>query len=118
MMNREIICISCPMGCHLQVSGDVENLEITGNKCRRGVIYAREEISAPKRVVTATVAVTGVEGLSRVPVKTTDALPKAHVASLLNHLYTLRLSSPIKIGEIILSDFHETGVGVVTTRSV
>jgi len=117
-MNREIICISCPLGCHLQVSGDGETLEITGNKCRRGVIYAREEISAPKRVVTATVAVTGAKGVSRIPVKTTDALPKAHIASLLNHLYTLRLSSPIKMGEFIITDYNKTGVGVVTTRSV
>lgn len=117
-MNREIICISCPLGCHLQISGGVEDLEVTGNKCRRGLIYAREEISAPKRVVTATVAVTGAEGISRIPVKTTEALPKAHIASLLNHLYTLSLSSPVKMGEVILSDYEDTGVAVVTTRSV
>ncbi len=117
-MNRDIICISCPLGCHLHIAGDVEDLEITGNKCKRGVIYAREEISAPRRVVTATVAVTGAKGLSRIPVKTTEALPKAQIASLLNHLYTLRLASPIKMGEVIISDFQDTGVGVVTTRSV
>ncbi|MCF7940076.1 MAG: DUF1667 domain-containing protein [Spirochaetia bacterium] len=117
-MNREIICISCPMGCHLQVSGDKDTLEVTGNKCRRGIIYAREEISSPRRVVTATVAVTGAEGISRIPVKTTAALPKAHIASLLNHLYTLRLSSPVPMGEVILSDYEKTGISVVTTRSV
>lgn len=117
-MNREIICISCPLGCHLQVSGEEHNLVITGNKCRRGDIYAREEISAPKRVVTATVAVSGAKGLSRIPVKTTGALPKAHIASLLNHLYTLKLSAPIQMGQVILSDYKETGIAVVTTRSV
>lgn len=117
-MNRQIICISCPLGCHLQVSQEGEELKITGNKCKRGLIYAREEISSPRRVVTATVAVSGAKGLSRVPVKTTDALPKAHIASLLNHLYTLSLSSPLKTGEVIIKDYEGTGVDVVTTRSV
>lgn len=117
-MNRQIICISCPIGCHLQVSQVADELSITGNKCKRGLIYAREEISSPRRVVTATVAVTGAAGLSRVPVKTTGALPKAHIASLLNHLYSLELSSGVKRGEVIIEDYMGTGIDVVTTRSL
>ena len=93
-------------------------LTVSGNKCRRGEIYAKEEIAAPKRVVTATVAIRGALGSSRIPVKTTEALPKAQIAPLLNHLYTLELASPVKRGETVLSDFEETGVGVVTTRSL
>ena len=117
-MAKEMICISCPMGCHLEVSGTIENLVITGNKCARGKIYAQEEISSPKRVVTATIAIKGADGSARIPVKTTAPIPKAKIAPLLNHLYTLEVSSPVRIGEVIIDDFEQTGVGVITTRSL
>ena len=55
-MKREMICISCPIGCHLTAEWEnEETITISGNKCNRGEIYGREEILAPKRVVTATV---------------------------------------------------------------
>ena len=37
---RELICITCPKGCHLKV--DEENdYKVTGNGCPRGAIYGR-----------------------------------------------------------------------------
>ena len=117
-MAKEMICISCPMGCHLEVSGTVEDLVVTGNKCARGKIYAQEEISAPKRVVTATISITGADGSARIPVKTTAAIAKSKIAPLLNHLYSLEVSSPINIGDVIIEDFEQTGVSVVATRSL
>ena len=51
---KEMICIVCPVGCHLQVAVDGEDVKVSGNRCPRGEEYAREEILAPKRVVTAT----------------------------------------------------------------
>lgn len=38
---REIICICCPRGCHLQV--DPENdYNVTGNACPNGAAYGRK----------------------------------------------------------------------------
>ena len=35
---REMICINCPMGCHLTVDdSDKSNIKVTGNTCPRGV---------------------------------------------------------------------------------
>jgi len=57
-MERKLVCISCPLGCRLTVTWeDEENITVAGNRCAKGESYAREEILAPKRVVTATVAV-------------------------------------------------------------
>ena len=42
---NELICISCPRGCLLKVSGQGEALEITGNFCSKGIDYARKEIT-------------------------------------------------------------------------
>ena len=52
-MKRELICIGCPMGCHL--TAEVENgavTSVTGNTCPRGDAYARRECVAPVRTVT------------------------------------------------------------------
>ena len=37
---KELICITCPRGCHLQVD---DNLNVTGNMCPRGAAYAKAE---------------------------------------------------------------------------
>ncbi len=50
-MKKNMICIVCPMGCHLTV--DTETLEVTGNTCPRGEKYGKEELTAPKRVITS-----------------------------------------------------------------
>lgn len=117
-LKREMICISCPMGCHLQVelSGDGV-LTVEGNKCPRGEEYGREEILAPRRVVTATVALRdGVVG--RVPVKTDAPLLKEHIQELLGSIYTMELAAPVKMGEVLREDLFGTGVRLVTCRSI
>ena len=49
-MKRELICISCPIGCHIQAemtaAGEVE---VSGNRCPRGKAYALNELTDPKR---------------------------------------------------------------------
>ena len=71
---KEVICICCPCGCHLQV--DPENdYNVTGNACPNGAAYGREELTHPTRILTSTVRVEG--GLyPRCPVKTAQAVPK------------------------------------------
>ncbi len=57
---KEMICICCPMGCHLQVDdSDRDNIIVTGNTCPRGAKYAKDESICPKRVVTSVVDVAG-----------------------------------------------------------
>ena len=59
-MERKLVCISCPLGCRLIVTWEDErDITVKGNRCAKGESYAQEEILAPKRVVTATVAVAG-----------------------------------------------------------
>ena len=56
----ELTCISCPMGCPLIVTmEDGAVASVTGNTCPRGDAYARKEVTAPTRIVTSTVRVTG-----------------------------------------------------------
>ena len=55
---EKLICIACPIGCHLEI--DVEDdYKVTGNQCKRGPIYAKKELTNPTRIVTSTVIIEG-----------------------------------------------------------
>jgi len=119
-MKEELICISCPIGCHLEIEGiidDESNMQIRGNKCPRGIIYGKEEIFAPKRQVTATVSVISEDNV-RLPVKTDIPLLKNQIGSLLDRLYELQLQPPVKMGDVVLENFQKTGVNVIATQSI
>lgn len=123
----EMICITCPMGCHLKIERLSESeIAVTGNKCVRGEQYAREELLTPKRVVTATAALAGSPAARqgclyrprRVPVRTTKAFPKEKIAELLNIIYGLEVELPTERGRILVADALGTGIDVVVARSM
>jgi CxxC motif-containing protein len=115
---RELVCIACPVGCRLQVlqegSGEIR---VSGNQCEKGDTYGREELLAPRRVVTATVRLAG-SALRRLPVKTHLPLPREHIGALLAEASRLEVSAPVARGQVLLSDFLGTGVDLVATRTV
>ena len=116
-MERKLVCISCPLGCRLTVTWQEESdVKVSSNKCAKGESYAREEILAPKRVVTATVA--AADGSRRLPVKTSAPLLKEHIPALLNELYRMEVQPPLRCGAVLLKDFAGTGVDLVATRSL
>lgn len=117
-MEREIVCISCPIGCRLTATWtNEEDIHIEGNLCPRGEVYGREEILAPKRVVTATCAAVGDKHV-RIPVKTDGPLPKELMDELLNALYRLEVPLPVTTGDVIMTDIGGTGVDLVASGSV
>lgn len=40
---REMICIMCPMGCHLTVTQKGDDVNVTGNGCNRGVVLQKKK---------------------------------------------------------------------------
>jgi CxxC motif-containing protein len=117
-MADELICITCPLGCHLSVERMPNGeLAVSGNKCPRGARYAQEEYLAPKRVVTATCRPDSL-GAIRVPVRTTQAFPKERVDELLKALYALKVKLPVQRGDAIIKDALGTGIDVIAARTV
>jgi len=73
---RNVTCIVCPIGCKILVKTDETKLEIVGgNKCERGIEYARNETLDPRRMLTTSVLVNEGE-LPLVSVKSTKPIPK------------------------------------------
>jgi CxxC motif-containing protein len=117
-MIKELICINCPIGCHLEVeiAGDEEFI-VTGNKCKRGIQYANEELTEPKRVVTATCKINS-QIYMRVPVNTENAIPKDKIDALLKTIYAMDLHPPIKMGDILIENIDGTGVALKSSITV
>jgi CxxC motif-containing protein len=117
---RNLTCIVCPIGCSLEVEDNnetpVENLSVTGNRCPRGAIYAREEVRAPKRVVTATCKTSAIQ--ARVPVKTTSPCPREKIPALLQDIYKIKVTLPVKTGDIIINNWNGENINVAATRNI
>lgn len=113
-MSKEFICVVCPRGCHLHVSDD---LVVTGNTCPRGEKYGKQEATNPTRVVTSTAVIDG-SYMARCPVKTSDAVPKGKIFSVMKEIDALRLVAPIHMGQVLIKDVCGTGIDVVSTREM
>ena len=121
-MKKELICISCPIGCMLTVEydedkRDYDSIKVSGNLCPKGEIYGKEEILAPKRVVTATASIES-RIQKRLPLKTIEAIDKDLIFDLLKEIYSLKLKPPVKIGDTIIKNFKKSGVDIVATANL
>ncbi len=113
-MKKELICITCPRGCHLVID---ENLVVTGNTCPRGEMYAKAEVTHPVRMLTSTVRIKSkVE--TRLPVKTSGPIPKELISKAMEEIKKIEVSSPIKIGDIIIKNILGTNVNIISTKNV
>ena len=111
----ELICINCPLGCRLTVDdSNLEDIKVTGNTCPRGVKYAVSEITAPKRMVTSSVPVTG-SNVGRVSVKTSSPIPKEKIFDCIKLIKTVTATAPVAIGDVLYSNICD-GADLVATR--
>ncbi|MBU0571147.1 MAG: DUF1667 domain-containing protein [Candidatus Omnitrophica bacterium] len=117
-MKKELICITCPIGCRLDVTCDKEHIiDVQGNTCPRGVKYAEKEIFHPERVVTTTVRISG-SGIALLPVKTAGTIPKELAVKVLKLAFKVSVQAPVKAGDVIIKDVLNTGIDLVATRSL
>ena len=114
-MNKELICICCPMGCHLSV--DIENKKVNGNTCKRGEVYGLNEVINPVRVITSTVKIKGA-AFTVLPVKTKSGIPKKLNFEVMKVINSITVKAPIKCGDIIIKNILHTGIDLVATRSM
>lgn len=107
--SMKLICIKCPRGCELTISGE----NVTGNMCPRGVDYAKEETTNPKRIVTALVKL----GDKVIPVKTDKEVPKKLINDVLEEISKIKIKKA-KIGDVLVKNILNTGANIVVTGEV
>lgn len=113
---KNLICITCPRGCHLTVDGE-HGFAVTGNSCPRGAEYGKNELQHPVRVVTSTVRIEGAAG-SRLPVKTDRPLPKEKMFQCMELLNTITAQAPVRVGQVLAANILGTDVNIVATKTM
>ncbi|MDD7796114.1 DUF1667 domain-containing protein [Clostridium sp. 'White wine YQ'] len=115
---RELTCIGCPMGCMLEVSiEDNKVVDVKGNTCMRGKVYAEKECTNPTRIVTSSVKVRNGE-VGAVSVKTDADIPKDKIMECIEELKGVVVDAPINIGDIIVKNIAGTKVNIIATKGI
>jgi CxxC motif-containing protein len=115
---RRFICITCPVGCAIDaVIENGELIEATGQACKRGIAFVREELRTPKRMLTTTVRVRG-GALPLVPVRSAQALPKGLLFSVAALLRDVVLEAPVLEHQVVLQNVLNTGVDIIASRDL
>ena len=112
MIEKDLICIMCPMGCGLHVKQDGKKITVTGNTCKRGEVFAEEELTCPMRVLTTSVKTDkGVKSC-----KTNKPIPKSKMAACMKEIEKLHLKK-VKFGEVVIKNILNTGADIVITAN-
>ena len=108
-------CINCPAGWIGKVTvKDGEVTSVTGNTCERGETYARNEVTAPVRIVTSNVKVSG-GSKPVISVKTAEPVPKDKIFACVNALKDLCIEAPVATGDVVVANVAGTGIDLIAT---
>lgn len=116
-MKKNLVCITCPIGCRLTVTHINDVLEVEGNQCKRGIEYAKEELINPKRMIPTTVVIEK-SHLRRLPVRTDKPVPKGDIFRCMDEINKIKVQAPIKMGDIIIKNILGLNVNIIATRSM
>lgn len=114
---RELICIGCPLGCSLTVRMEGDDIQVSGNTCKRGEDYAKKEVTNPTRIVTSSVHVEG-GAIEMVSVKTKNDIPKGKIFEIMDEIRKVTVQAPVAIGDVVIENCAGTGVPIIATKNV
>ncbi len=113
-MEKDMVCIVCPNGCPLHAVLQEGEVSVSGNKCPKGVEYAKAELTNPMRTLTTCVA-TAFPHQPVLPVRTSGAIPKEALFQAMKTINAIVVSTPLDCGAVIAADFMGFGVDLIAT---
>ncbi len=117
MGKRELTCIQCPLSCRITVSGEGDQLKFTGNQCKQGIEYARQEVTNPTRTLTTTVA-TAFPDFPLLPVRTAGEVPVGKIFELMKVIREVQVEKRLKPGDVILENIAGTDTALIATADM
>ena len=133
---KQITCLFCPLGCRLTIENKPghesavdqkisldfcivetkERLQLSGNKCTKGVEFAIAELTSPTRSLATTVR-TVFPKMPVLPVKTSADVPKEKIFLIISELSRIIINRRVGIGETIIENILETGCDIIVTSN-
>ncbi len=119
-ITKSIICITCPQGCVITVKGNPEEEiidSVDGNKCSRGLTYAKDEFIHPVRILTSSARVSGLN-VPLIAVRTSKPIPKELLFKGMEEIKKINITEKINTGDIIIHNFLGTEADLISSGSV
>ena len=114
---KEMTCITCPNGCHLQIEEKDEKILVTGNRCKRGETFAISELTHPMRTICSTVRTTCRE-IPVLPVRVSQVIPKEQIFDVMKEINRVVLDHPVAAGDVIIPHVLGLEADVIATSNV
>ena len=116
---RDFTCVVCPIGCHITATLDsnLNPISIVGNSCPRGKRFVISELTDPRRTLSSTIRIIS-ETYSLLPVRTSEPIPKTQLLKAMEIINSLKVSSPIKKGDIIIKDFIIPNCNLIACKTI
>ena len=114
---KEMTCITCPNGCHLQIEEKDGKLLVTGNQCKRGEAFAISELTHPMRTICSTVRTTCRE-VPVLPVRVSQEIPKERIFDVMREIHRVVLDHPVSAGDVIIPHVLGLSADVIATSNV
>ena len=116
-MIEQITCICCPKGCTVSLDTQNPAETVKGFACLQGKNYAVEELICPKRTISSTAEIKGAAH-PRIPVKTSQSIPKDMIFEVMAEINKISVASPIKCGEVLIKNVLGTGADIVACKDM
>jgi len=109
---KELVCINCPNGCELIV--DENTLEVSGNKCPKGIDFAKNELTNPQRTICSTVKTIFID-CPVLPVRVSKEIPKDKIFDVMKEINKVVVKERIGCGDIVIKNVLNLGVDIIAT---
>lgn len=114
---KNLTCIVCPNGCHLQVEEADGSYIVHGSRCPRGEAFGKQEMISPMRTITSTVRTVFPEA-PVVPVRVSGEIPKNRIFDVMHELNRVRLKQRLTTGDIVIQNVLGLGVDIIVTSNI
>ena len=114
--SKRIVCTMCPLGCVMSVSAHGEGLEVTGNRCPRGITFAYDEWADPQRMLTSTVRIMGAD-CPLLPVRTAHEVSLDYFDMFVALCRKIDVTAPVHMGDVIRSATDDFPVDIIATAT-
>ena len=114
---KKLVCIVCPNSCELEITQNENGISVSGNKCKRGITFATDEMTAPKRTISSVVK-TAFDAVPVLPVRVSAEIPKEKIFDVMNEINHVTVKKRLKRGDVVIKNVLSLGVDVIATSDV
>ncbi len=94
-----------------------EAIRVGGNKCKKGVGYARQEVLLPSRTLTTVVKTTNPEA-PLLPVRSDKLIPRDKLRECMKVTAKYVVTEPLQLGDIVINEILGLGVNIISCRTL